>query len=206
MQRQKRPFEVVTKRRRRATEPTGLFDDVAGFADAVQSTRGSETTEEAPGKARPAKDDGFFRAKPTEIVPERRVLIDRTQPEPVPFREPEPERKPGRPRKLRSEEDEALRAAKAKHRARARRAELPEQRAQDLATAIGASVGESSTAVTFVIETEADDVANGAEQMSGEDREHARVRRMLRKNERAILPLGKRWQRHLPRRHRRMRG
>ncbi len=190
MKKQKRPFEVVTVRRRGVKAAGGLFEGVSGFAEAVaaeQRTHIPETsTDSMSGEAQAG-----FGTSANGPASKMRVLEDKTQAAPMLLDDPAPKR--GRPRKERSEEDEALQAAEAKHRLRKRRVEAR----GPLETNEGASAGEDGDAPTSLQSALADkDCVRSGEESSilialGDAR--------ARKRERAERRLGERWERHLPR-------
>ena len=192
MKKQKRPFDVVTVRRRGTKARGGLFGDVAGFTEAMaaEQPRNVDGSASAADPA-PVKADDFFKPKFEGGVPKARVLDDKTQ---APLATAaEPARKRGRARKERSEEDEALQAAKAKHRLRERRAEARREReVETMANEI--EDGDASAS-----RPEAPDVMSesGSAEGDGASVDHDKVG--VRRRERAAYPLARRWERHLPR-------
>ena len=192
MKKQKRPFEVVTVRRRGTKASGGLFGDVAGFTEAMatEQPRNVDGNASAADPA-PVEAERFFKPKGEAAAPKARVLDDKTQTVAAPAAEPA--RKRGRPRKERSEEDEALQAAKAKHRLRERRAQARREReAKTMANEI--EDGDASAS-----RPEAPDVMSESGSAEGDgasvDHDDVGVRRRVR----AAYPLARRWERHLPR-------
>ncbi|WP_147307955.1 hypothetical protein [Fulvimarina endophytica] len=191
MKKQKRPFEVVTVRRRGTKLSGGLFGGVAGFTEAMAAERPLNADTETSAPKTPVEADRFFKPMGDTAAPKARVLDDTTQILPAPASEPA--RKRGRPRKERTEEDKALQAAKATQRRRQRRAQVRQEEVSEMATDAVVDGDASASRPT------APDAVQEPAVAGSEPESIARGGTMAQTAAHAAFPLGKRWMRHLPR-------